>query len=119
MMSHISKNINFHTLFFRHVQSWLKFSKIQSDLLFPLISVPDGLGVASFSWPASPQSRTQCGPRPLFHRSSSLEKKLPKESLKELREQIEMVKDILANGYGYEMNGSVYFDTRCNVKGVL
>ncbi|MDC0230676.1 cysteine--tRNA ligase [Aureispira] len=29
-----------------------------------------------------------------------------------LIEQIEMVKDILANGYGYEMNGSVYFDTQ-------
>jgi cysteinyl-tRNA synthetase len=26
-------------------------------------------------------------------------------------EQIEMVKDIIANGYGYEVNGSVYFDT--------
>ena len=27
-------------------------------------------------------------------------------------EQIEMVKDIIANGYGYEKNGSVYFNTR-------
>lgn len=29
-----------------------------------------------------------------------------------LLEQIEMVKTILANGYAYEMNGSVYFDTQ-------
>ena len=27
-------------------------------------------------------------------------------------EQIEMVKDIITNGYGYEKNGSVYFNTR-------
>lgn len=27
-------------------------------------------------------------------------------------EQIEMVKDIIANGYGYEKNGSVYFNTK-------
>lgn len=33
-----------------------------------------------------------------------------------LIEQIEMVKAILANGYAYEMNGSVYFDTQKLVK---
>ena len=31
-------------------------------------------------------------------------------------EQINMVKDILNNGYGYEVNGSVYFDTEKFVK---
>lgn len=33
-----------------------------------------------------------------------------------LIEQIEMVKDILKNGYAYEQNGSVYFDTQKLVK---
>ncbi len=33
-----------------------------------------------------------------------------------LIEQIEMVKDIIANGYGYEKNGSVYFDTQKLIK---
>lgn len=33
-----------------------------------------------------------------------------------LIEQIEMVKAIIDNGYGYEMNGSVYFDTQKLVK---
>lgn len=33
-----------------------------------------------------------------------------------LIEQIEMVKEIIANGYGYEKNGSVYFDTQKLIK---
>ena len=32
-------------------------------------------------------------------------------------EQIEMVKEILANGYGYERNGSVYFNTQKLISG--
>jgi cysteinyl-tRNA synthetase len=30
-----------------------------------------------------------------------------------IQEQIEIIEQIIANGYAYEVNGSVYFDTRC------
>jgi cysteinyl-tRNA synthetase len=49
-----------------------------------------------------------------FHRMmqifNTLEPSIEPRATGHIPEQIDMIKDIIANGYGYESNGSVYFD---------
>ncbi len=52
----------------------------------------------------------------VMHQMNTLSPSIEPTATGHLIEQIEMVKDILANGYAYEQNGSVYFDTQKLVK---
>ncbi|HJW29200.1 MAG TPA: DALR domain-containing protein, partial [Saprospiraceae bacterium] len=47
----------------------------------------------------------------MMHRFNNLDPSIEPRATGHILEQIEMVEAILKNGYGYEMNGSVYFDT--------
>jgi cysteinyl-tRNA synthetase len=47
----------------------------------------------------------------MMHRFNNLDPSIEPRATGHILEQIEMVEDIIKNGYGYEANGSVYFDT--------
>ncbi len=47
----------------------------------------------------------------MMHKFNNLDPSIEPRATGHILEQIEMVETILKNGYGYEMNGSVYFDT--------
>jgi cysteinyl-tRNA synthetase len=47
----------------------------------------------------------------MMHKFNNLDPSIEPRATGHILEQIEMVETIIKNGYGYEMNGSVYFDT--------
>ena len=47
----------------------------------------------------------------MMRKFNNLDPSIEPRATGHILEQIEMVEEILKNGYGYEMNGSVYFDT--------